>query len=61
MPKSKADLKSTLVAARVTPDIKSMVLKEALAEGLNISEWIRFLIIREFERRKTASRASGAL
>lgn len=60
MPKSKADLKSTLVTTRITPDIKSMVMKEALTEGLTISEWIRFLIIKEIARKKAASKASGA-
>ena len=59
MPKSKADRKTTLVSTRVTPDVKSMVLKEALADGLNISEWIRILIIKEIARRNTASKASG--
>lgn len=60
MPKSKADLKNTLISTRVTPDVKSMVLKEALADGLTISEWLRFMIIREIARRNSASRASGA-
>jgi len=57
MPKSKADVKSTLVSTRVTPDIKSIVLKEALTEGLTISEWIRFLIVREISRKKRAPTA----
>jgi len=60
MPKSKADLKSTLISTRVTPDIKTMVLKEALAEGLTISEWLRFMIIRGIARRNSAAKASGA-
>ena len=60
MPKSKANPKSTLVSTRVTPDVKSMVLKEALVDGLTISEWIRFLIIMEIARRNTALRASEA-
>jgi len=60
MPKSNADLKSTLVSTRITPDIKSVVMNEALAEGLTISEWIRFLIIKEIARKKAASKASGA-
>lgn len=60
MPKSEANPKSTLVSTRVTPDVRSIVLKQALADGLTISEWIRFLIIREIARRNTASKASGA-
>lgn len=59
MPKSKADLKNMLISTRVTPDVKSAVLKEALADGLTISEWLRFMIIRGIARRKTASKASG--
>jgi len=53
MPKSKAGLKTTLISTRVTPDVKAKLLKEALAEGLTISEWIRVLIISETGRRKT--------
>jgi len=57
MPKSRAGLKSTLISTRVTPNVKGMVLKEALAEGLTISEWIRVLVTREIGRRKTESTA----
>lgn len=60
MPKSKADLKNMLISTRVTPDVKGMVLKEALADGLTISEWLRFMIIRAIARRNSASKASGA-
>ena len=60
MPKSRANPKNTLVSTRVTSGVKSMVLKEALADGLTISEWIRFLIVREIVRRNRALRASGA-
>lgn len=60
MPKSKADLKNMLISTRVTPDVKSAVLKEALADGLTISEWLRFMIIRGIARRNSASNASGA-
>ena len=57
MPKSKADPKDMFVSVRVTPGVKSMVLKEALADGLTISEWIRGLVIRELAARNKASSA----
>jgi len=46
-----SDLKSALLVTRVTPRIRDIVEREARAEGLDVSEWIRNLIIEELKKR----------
>jgi len=41
--------KSVLLATRVTPSIEAKVKQLALREGLNVSEWIRQVIISELK------------
>jgi len=51
MPMKNSDLKSALLVTRVTPRIRDIVEREARAEGLDVSEWIRNLIIEELKKR----------
>ncbi|MBT7347764.1 hypothetical protein HN807_11850 [Candidatus Bathyarchaeota archaeon] len=39
-----------LLATRVTPRIRDIVVQMAQREGLNVSEWMRNLIIMELKR-----------
>jgi len=50
MPRKSSDLKTELVATRVTPSIKRVVSQEAKKMGLDISEWLRLLIISEIRK-----------
>jgi len=45
--------KSVLMATRVTPRIRNVVARMAESEGLNISEWLRNLIVAELKRRNS--------
>jgi hypothetical protein len=47
-----SDLKSALLVTRVTPRVRDIIEREARAEGLDVSEWIRNLIIQELKRRE---------
>mgnify|MGYP000191499581 CR=1 FL=1 len=51
MPKSRSEQKTEIIATRVTPMIKSIILREARREGLGVSEWIRNVIISELKSR----------
>lgn len=50
MPKKTSTPKNVLLATRVTPRIRDIVVQMAYREGLNISEWLRNLIIMELKR-----------
>jgi hypothetical protein len=50
MPKKTGTPKTVLLATRVTPRIRDIVVQMAHREGLNISEWMRNLIIGELKR-----------
>ena len=45
--------KSVLMATRVTPRIRDVVARMAESEGLNVSEWLRSLIVAELKRRNS--------
>ncbi len=47
MPKTKTRNKSDLLCTRLTPEIKSLINHVAAQEGVNSSEWVRKLIIKE--------------
>lgn len=47
MPKTKTKLKTDLLCTRLTPEIKSIIGHIAAQEGVNSSEWVRKLIIKE--------------
>ncbi len=51
MPVKTGVRKSQIIAVRVTPRIKEMVVQIARSEGLDVSEWVRSLIIGELRRR----------
>jgi hypothetical protein len=50
MPRKNGIPKNILLATRVTPRIRDIVIQMALREGLNVSEWLRNLIISELKR-----------
>jgi len=43
--------KSTIIALRLNPRIAELVSQVALSEGMNVSEWIRSLIVEELKKR----------
>ena len=52
MPKTGSETKTKLLCTRVTPSIEEIILQQAMQEGLNMSEWLRNLIIKELRERK---------
>ncbi len=50
MPQKTGIPKNMLLATRVTPRIRDIVVQMAQREGLNVSEWLRSLIIMELKR-----------
>ena len=50
MPQKTRTPKNMLLATRVTPRIQDIVIQMAQREGLNVSEWMRNLIIMELKR-----------
>jgi hypothetical protein len=50
LPKKTGTPKNVLLATRVTPRIRDIVVQMAHREGLNVSEWLRNLIIGELKR-----------
>ncbi len=50
MPKKTGTPKNVLLATRVTPMIRDIVEQMSQREGLNVSEWLRNLIISELKR-----------
>ncbi len=53
MPQKTGPPKNMLLATRVTPRIRDIVVQMAQREGLNVSEWMRNLIIMELKRAET--------
>lgn len=51
MPKSSSLRKTEIIATRVTSQIKDIIESEARREGLDISEWLRNLVIEELRKR----------
>ena len=50
LPQKTGTPKTVLLATRVTPRIRDIVVQMAHREGLNVSEWLRNLIISELKR-----------
>jgi hypothetical protein len=50
MPQKSGTPKNVLLATRVTPRIRDIVVQMSHREGLNVSEWLRNLIINELKR-----------
>jgi hypothetical protein len=50
MGRSKSQTKDILLATRVTPRISENVKQMAYREGLNVSEWLRNLIVAELKK-----------
>ena len=50
MPQKTGTPKTVLLATRVTPRIRDIVVQMAHRKGLNVSEWLRNLIISELKR-----------
>ena len=50
MPQKTRPPKNMLLATRITPRIRDSVVQMAQREGLNVSEWLRNLIIMELKR-----------
>jgi hypothetical protein len=48
--RSKGQTKDILLATRVTPRISDNVKQMAYREGLNVSEWLRKLIVEELKK-----------
>jgi uncharacterized protein (DUF1778 family) len=46
-----SEYKTEMLAVRVTKPIKDAVIMAAQSEGLDVSEWMRSLIISELRRR----------
>jgi hypothetical protein len=42
--------KNMLLATRITPKVRDSVVQLAQGEGLNVSEWLRNVIIMELKR-----------
>ena len=53
MPQKSGTPKNVLLATRVTPRIRDIVVQMAHREGLNTSEWLRNLIINELKRNES--------
>jgi Flp pilus assembly protein TadB len=51
VPKSASESKTELLTTRVTPRIKSIVVQIAQREGLDVSEWLRNLVVSELRKR----------
>jgi len=49
--RGKSGRKTELLSVRVTPRIKEIVAQVAHSEGLDVSEWLRNLIVVELKRR----------
>ncbi len=56
MPKTKSEKKTELVATRLTPKLKKAVENEARQEGMDVSEWVRYLIVTELRERDSIPR-----
>jgi hypothetical protein len=50
LPQKSGTPKNVLLATRVTPRIRDIVVQMSQREGLNVSEWLRNLIINELKR-----------
>jgi hypothetical protein len=50
MPRNNANPKTVLMATRVTPRIKRLVMQLAQREGLAVSEWLRNIVVMELKR-----------
>ena len=50
MPRNNANPKTILLATRVTPRIKRVIVQLAQREGLAVSEWLRNIIVMELKR-----------
>jgi len=50
LPRKTGTPKTVLLATRVTPRIRDIVVQMAHREGFNVSEWLRNLIISELKR-----------
>jgi hypothetical protein len=50
MPRKSSNPKTVLIATRVTPRIKNIISQMAYREGLNVSEWLRNLIVVELKK-----------
>ena len=50
MPQKTRPPKNMLLATRITPKVRNSVVQLAQGEGLNISEWLRNIIIMELKR-----------
>jgi hypothetical protein len=48
--RTKGQTKDILLATRVTPRISENVKQMAYREGLNVSEWLRSLIVAELKK-----------
>ena len=53
MPQKTEPSKNVLLATRVTPIIRDTVIQIAEREGLNVSEWMRKIIVSEIKRNQT--------
>jgi len=50
MPRNNANPKTVLLATRVTPRIKHIIVQLAQREGLAVSEWLRNIVVMELKR-----------
>ena len=50
MPRKSSNPKTVLIATRVTPKIKNIMIQMAHREGLSVSEWLRNLIVTELKK-----------
>jgi len=50
MPRKSSNPKTVLIATRVTPKIKKIIVQMAYREGLSVSEWLRNLIVVELKK-----------
>jgi len=50
VPRNNANPKTVLLATRVTPRIKRVIVQLAQREGLAVSEWLRNIVVMELKR-----------
>lgn len=58
--KPKRRLKTETIAVRVMPHFKRIVEQLALSEGLDLSAWMRNLILKELKNRGIIKESTGA-
>jgi len=51
VPRNASESKTELLTTRVTPHVKSIIVQITQREGLDVSEWLRNLVVIELRKR----------